>query len=94
MARLIWLLLCRLPRAGKRNAMNTIKHSVSVLPCMALNLIRAADVATAAIRDTTNVPIGFATFFKIVGALGSSPLGKEKPADVSWQVRSRVYANV
>ena len=90
LARLNWLLLCRLPRAGKRNAMNTIKHSVSVLPCMALNLIRAADVATAAMRDTKKVPIGLKTFFKIGDALGSSSLVKEKPADVSWQVRSCV----
>ena len=94
LARLIRLLLCRLPRAGKRNAMNTIKHSVSVLPCMALNLIRAADVATAAMRDTTKVPIGLATFFKIGDALGSSSLVKEKPADVSWQVRSCVQPSV
>ena len=94
LARLNWLLLCRLPRAGKRNAMSTIKHSVSVLPCMALNLIRAADVATAAMRDTIKVAIGLETFFNIGDALGSSSLVKEKPADVSWQVRSCVHPSV
>ena len=86
LACLIWLLLCRLPRTGRRNAITRIKHSVNGLPWMALNLIRAADVATAAVRHMAIVAIEFATFLTIGVELGSFLVGKEKSAYVSWQV--------
>ena len=45
--------------------MMKIKHSVNVLPCMALNLIRTAEVAPAEMRDTTRVTMRLETFFMI-----------------------------
>ena len=74
--------------------MMKIKHSVNVLPCMALNLIRTAEVAPAEMRDTTRVTMRLETFFMIAIEVGSSSISKEKPANDSWQVRSCVQCHV